>query len=257
MSRRGVPESRILGLRCTSLARIDKIGTLWKASLFGLECAPLGMVAPTHETGRASRMSRADEDPLSCCDGAMHLRSLEIPGLMLIRPGRLRDARGFFSETYSARVFLDHGIGATFVQDNHALSKDKGVVRGLHFQAPPRAQDKLIRVIQGAILDVAVDIRRGSPTYGRHVAVLLSAENWEQLWVPKGFAHGYHTLEPQTEVLYKVTDYYARECERGLAWDDPALLIDWRLASEAPILSERDRGLPTLAELPAYFSYPT
>jgi dTDP-4-dehydrorhamnose 3,5-epimerase len=184
----------------------------------------------------------------------MYVRSLEIPGLKLIRPERFRDARGFFSETYHLRGFQDLGIDARFVQDNHALSLAKGILRGLHFQVPPRAQGKLIRVTRGMILDVAVDIRRGSPTYGRHAAVLLSAKNWEQLWVPEGFAHGYLVLEPETEVLYKVTDYFARECERGLAWNDPALGIDWHLSSEGPILSERDARQPTLAELPAYFA---
>jgi dTDP-4-dehydrorhamnose 3,5-epimerase len=187
----------------------------------------------------------------------MNVRALEIPALKIIQPQRLRDARGFFSETYSARALQHLGIDAAFVQDNHVVSLDKGVVRGLHFQVPPRPQDKLIRVTRGTILDVAVDIRNGSPTYGRHVAVLLSAENWEQLWVPKGFAHGYRTLEPNTEVLYKVTDYYAPECERGLAWDDPALGIDWQLASASPVLSEKDRGYPPLHELPAYFTYST
>jgi len=187
----------------------------------------------------------------------MNWRALEIPALKIIQPQRFQDARGFFSETYSARKFHDLGIDAAFVQDNHVLSLDKGVVRGLHFQVPPHAQDKLIRVTRGMILDVAVDIRKGSPTYGRHVAVLLSAENWEQLWVPKGFAHGYRTLEPKTEVLYKVTDHYAREFERGLAWDDPALGIDWRLGSTPPILSEKDRSYPPLHQLQAYFTYST
>jgi dTDP-4-dehydrorhamnose 3,5-epimerase len=185
----------------------------------------------------------------------MNVRALEIPAVKIIQPQKFADARGFFSETYSARVFQDLGIDAAFVQDNHVLSLDKGVVRGLHFQVPPHAQDKLVRVTRGTILDVAVDIRKGSPTYGRHLAVLLSAKNWEQLWVPKGFAHGYCTLEPDTEVLYKVTDYYAREWERGLAWDDPALAIDWRLAAAPPILSDKDRGYPPLNELPAYFTY--
>jgi dTDP-4-dehydrorhamnose 3,5-epimerase len=185
----------------------------------------------------------------------MRLCPLDIPALKLIRPERLRDARGFFSETYNVRTWQQIGVDARFVQDNHALSLAKGILRGLHFQVPPHAQGKLVRVTRGAILDVAVDIRSGSPTYGRHAAVLLSADNWEQLWIPEGFAHGYHVLEPETEVLYKVTDYFARECERGLAWNDPALAIDWRLSSKEPILSERDARLPTLSELPTYFDW--
>jgi dTDP-4-dehydrorhamnose 3,5-epimerase len=185
----------------------------------------------------------------------MQVRSLKIPALKIIAPKMLRDSRGFFSETYSARVFQESGIDADFVQDNHSLSIEKGIVRGLHFQAPPRAQDKLVRVTRGAILDVAVDIRRGSPTYGQHAAVLLSAANWEQLWVPKGFAHGFCTLEPDTEVLYKVTEYYAPECDYGLAWDDPALGIDWHMTSASPILSDRDRRHPLLSELPDFFTY--
>lgn len=174
---------------------------------------------------------------------------------MVVCPTKLCDDRGFFSETYSARTHAQAGIPDNFVQDNHSLSIDKGTLRGLHFQTRPHAQDKLVRVSRGAILDVAVDIRCGSPTYGRHVAVMLSAENWEQLWVPKGFAHGFYTLEPDTEVIYKVSDYYAPECDRGLAWDDPALDIDWHNASVPPILSGRDRKHPRLAELPAYFTY--
>jgi len=182
---------------------------------------------------------------------------LDIPDIKLVVPTRHRDGRGFFSETYHMRALADAGITAEFVQDNHSLSVAKGVVRGLHFQTAPHAQDKLVHVTRGAILDVAVDIRRGSPTYGRHVAVVLSAENWQQLWVPVGFAHGFCTLEPNTEVLYKVTDYYAPECDRGLAWDDPALGIDWPVAAEAAILSDKDRRHPRLAELPAYFTYTT
>ncbi len=187
----------------------------------------------------------------------MDTRSLEIPEVKLVTPRIFRDARGFFSETYNARALAQSGIAASFVQDNHSLSVEKGVVRGLHFQAPPHAQDKLVRVTRGAILDVAVDIRRGSPTYGRHVAAVLSAENWTQLWAPQGFAHGFCTLEPNTEVLYKVTDYYAPECDRGLAWDDPALGIKWPMAPGAAILSDKDRLHPPLAGLPAFFNYTT
>jgi dTDP-4-dehydrorhamnose 3,5-epimerase len=179
----------------------------------------------------------------------MDIKALDIADIKLIKPKIFRDGRGFFSETYNKRAFADAGIGAEFVQDNHSLSREKGVVRGLHFQSPPRAQDKLVRVVRGAIFDVAVDLRRSSPTYGRHVSAVLSAENWCQLWVPKGFAHGFCTLEPDTEVVYKVTDLYAPECDKGIAWDDPALGIEWPVAARAAIVSDKDRRHPKLSEL--------
>ncbi len=185
----------------------------------------------------------------------MHVERLAIPDVVVLTPRIFRDARGFFSETWNRRALGEAGIEADFVQDNHSLSRDKGVVRGLHFQTPPHAQDKLVRVIRGRVLDVAVDIRRGSPTFGRHVAVELSAENWRQLWVPRGFAHGFCTLEPDTEVLYKVTDYYAPECDEGLLWNDPALGIDWPVGEGEAILSEKDRSHPRLAELPEVFQF--
>ena len=185
----------------------------------------------------------------------MDVRALAIPEIKLITPKIHRDGRGFFSETYNARTLADAaGIEAVFVQDNHSLSVDSGVVRGLHFQTAPRAQDKLVRVVRGAIFDVAVDIRRGSPTFGQHVSAVISAENWAQLWVPKGFAHGYCTLETDTEVIYKVTDTYAPDCDKGLAWDDPALGIVWPVAAKDAILSPKDLKHPRLAELPVYFS---
>lgn len=183
----------------------------------------------------------------------MEVTRLEIPDVMLITPKRHNDTRGFFSETYNQAEFAKIGIVASFVQDNHSLSRQKGTVRGLHFQVPPRAQDKLIRVCRGAIFDVAVDIRHRSPTFGKSVTVVLSAENWHQLWVPKGFAHGFCTLEPDTEVVYKVSDLYAPECDKGLAWDDPSLKIDWPVTREAAILADKDRRYPTLADLPVYF----
>jgi dTDP-4-dehydrorhamnose 3,5-epimerase len=184
----------------------------------------------------------------------LHVEPLAIPEVKLVTPKIHRDARGFFSETYNAPALAAvAGIDAVFVQDNHSLSVETGVVRGLHFQIAPRAQDKLVRVARGSILDVAVDIRRGSPTYGRHVSAILSAQNWAQLWVPKGFAHGYCTLEANTEVLYKVTDVYAPDCDRGLAWDDPALGIDWPVAAGKAILSPKDTRNPRLADLPPYF----
>lgn len=185
----------------------------------------------------------------------MDVRALAIPEVKLITPKIHRDGRGFFSETYSSRALAQEaGIDLAFVQDNHSLSVEAGVVRGLHFQIAPHAQDKLVRVARGSILDVAVDIRRGSPTYGKHVAAVLSAENWAQLWVPKGFAHGYCTLEPNTEVLYKVTDVYAPDCDRGVIWNDPTIAIAWPAVAKNAIMSAKDLKLPALADLPAYFS---
>lgn len=185
----------------------------------------------------------------------MKVQSLSIPDIKLIVPTVHRDARGFFCETFSAHALGEAGIEADFVQDNHSLSVAKGVVRGLHFQTPPHGQGKLVRVVRGAILDVAVDIRKGSPTFGHHVAERLSADNFHQLWVPVGFAHGFATLEPNTEVVYKVTDYYAPDCDRGLAWDDPSLAIDWTIAAGAATLSEKDKKHPRLADLETPFTY--
>lgn len=176
-----------------------------------------------------------------------------IPEVKVIKPARFGDARGFFSEVYNRDRFFKAGLEFDFVQDNHSWSAKAGTVRGLHFQSHPFAQDKLVRVIRGRILDVAVDIRRSSPTYGRHVAVELSAENWLQLLVPIGFAHGFCTLEPDTEVLYKVTGSYSAEHDRGIAWDDPDLAIDWPVQADAAILSEKDLRHPHLTDLPAYF----
>jgi dTDP-4-dehydrorhamnose 3,5-epimerase len=178
----------------------------------------------------------------------MKIESLAIPDVKLITPNVFRDARGTFCETWNAQAFADAGIDATFVQDNHAASNEPGTVRGLHYQIAPMAQDKLVRVVRGAVCDVAVDLRRGSPTYGRHVKVLLSAENGIEMWVPKGFAHGYVTREPDTVVLYKVTAYYAPGCERGILWNDPRLAIDWGLEVSRAILSDKDRALPMLAD---------
>jgi dTDP-4-dehydrorhamnose 3,5-epimerase len=187
----------------------------------------------------------------------MKVEALSIPEVKLVTPAVFKDERGFFSETFNAKALASAGISETFVQDNHSLSVPRGVVRGLHFQAPPHDQAKLVRVVRGAILDVAVDIRHGSRTFGKHVTCVLSAANWSQLWVPSGFAHGFCTLEPDTEVIYKVTDYYAPASDRGLRWDDPALGIAWPVAPSEAILSPKDRTHPTLAELPVYFRYAT
>ncbi len=178
----------------------------------------------------------------------MKIESLSIPDVKLLTPKIFRDARGFFSETWNERGLAEAGISAHFVQDNHALSANKGTVRGLHFQLPPKAQDKLVRVTKGAILDVAVDLRKASSTFGKSVSAVISAENWAQIWVPKGFGHGYVTLEPDTEVIYKVTDYYSPENEGGIAWNDPSLGIDWGVTRETAIVSEKDADLPRLEE---------
>ena len=185
----------------------------------------------------------------------MQVIPTEIAEVKQIRPVRHRDPRGFFSEIFREDVLRQHGIDIVFVQENHSLSGNRGVVRGLHFQVPPEGQAKLVRVGAGSILDVAVDIRHGSPSYGRHVAIVLSAADGNQLFVPEGFAHGFCTLEPNTEVVYKVNRYYSPECDRGLLWNDPALGIDWRLGGNAPILSDKDRRQPGLAELPQHYRY--
>lgn len=179
----------------------------------------------------------------------MQIESTAIHDVKIVMPKKHGDSRGFFSETYNRRAMAELGLDLDeFVQDNHSLSAERHVLRGLHFQIPPHAQAKLVRVVRGAILDVVVDIRRRSPTFGQHVAVVLSAENWKQIYVPKAFAHGFATLEPNTEVIYKVTDYYAPECDRGLLWNDPELAIDWGEAARAPILSDRDKKHPRLAD---------
>lgn len=180
---------------------------------------------------------------------ALRVTSLAIPDVLLIEPARHGDERGFFSEVWSRTALAAAGLDIDFMQDNHSLSRHAGVLRGLHFQRPPSAQGKLVRVGRGAILDVAVDLREDSPTYGQHVAAELSAANWCQLWVPRGFAHGYCTLEPDTEVLYKVDAPYDRAAEAGIAWDDPDLAIDWPVSPEDAVLSGKDRTAPRLAEI--------
>lgn len=170
----------------------------------------------------------------------------------MIKPDRFGDHRGFFAETYSQRVYLESGINERFVQDNHSLSAEIGTVRGLHFQAPPAAQAKLVRCGRGAIFDVAVDIRKGSATYGKWVGYELSAENGAQLFIPAGFAHGFATLQSDSEIIYKCSDYYAPESEGALRWDDPAIGIVWPL-KDAAILSEKDAVAPVLANLDSPF----
>jgi dTDP-4-dehydrorhamnose 3,5-epimerase len=181
------------------------------------------------------------------------IERLAIPDVWTFTPARYEDERGWFSETFNTAVLAEALEGVAFVQDNQALSRAKHTLRGLHFQAPPAAQDKLVRVLRGAVRDVAVDIRRASPSYGRWVSVVLSAENRVQIFVPKGFAHGYLTLEPDTEVFYKVSDFYSPQNEGGLAWDDPALAIDWGVAASDVVMADRDRQQPRLAGLGAVF----
>jgi dTDP-4-dehydrorhamnose 3,5-epimerase len=178
----------------------------------------------------------------------IEVRPLELEGLFEIRPRRFRDERGFFSEVWRDEWLSEIGLDARFVQDNHSHSRARGVLRGMHFQLPPAAQDKLIRVGRGSIFDVAVDIRSGSPTFGRWAGIVLSAEEWNQLLVPSGFAHGFVTLEPDTEVLYKTSAAYAPELERAIRFDDPAIAIDWPIDADELILSEKDRMAPYLAE---------
>ncbi|MEQ8396371.1 dTDP-4-dehydrorhamnose 3,5-epimerase [Thalassobaculum sp.] len=184
----------------------------------------------------------------------MQVDSLAIPEVKIVKPRKFGDNRGFFSETYSKPAFEAAGLALDFVQDNHSLSAAPGVLRGLHFQLPPFAQDKLLRVVRGRIFDVAVDIRHGSPTFGQWVSAEISAADWNQILVPIGFAHGFVTLEPDTEVIYKVTAPYAPEHDRGIAWDDPDIGIAWPLDGIEPTLSEKDTRHPRLADLPVHFS---
>ncbi len=174
----------------------------------------------------------------------MRIEALAIPEVKILWPRRFEDNRGFFSETWNSRTLRDQGLDFDFVQENHSLSKQVGTVRGLHFQAPPRAQDKLVRVVKGRIYDVAVDLRRVSSTYGKWVGVEISAESWNQILVPVGFAHGFCTLEPDTEVVYLVSDYWAAETERALRWDDPNLAIDWPIDPCQATLIDKDLAAP-------------
>ena len=177
----------------------------------------------------------------------MRVTPSELPDVKLIVPKKFEDERGFFVETYNQKVLADHGIDTVFVQDNHSLSRPAGTVRGLHFQIAPVAQHKLVRVTRGSNFDVADDIRTGSPTYGRHVALTLSADDPTQLLIPVGFAHGFCTLEPDTEVMYKVSAFYSREHDMGISWNDPALAIAWPVTPERATLSDKDKRNPVLA----------
>jgi dTDP-4-dehydrorhamnose 3,5-epimerase len=183
----------------------------------------------------------------------MQVTELEIPAVKLIVPKRFNDRRGFFSEIYNSRLLADAGITDTFVQDNLSLSTDVGTIRGLHFQTPPHSQSKLVRVSRGRILDVAVDLRGSSSTYGRHVSAEISSENRAQIYIPLGFAHGFCTLEPDTEVVYKVSSYYAPRADAGVLWSDPDLGINWPVRHDRVIVSEKDARLPLFKTIEGYF----
>lgn len=182
----------------------------------------------------------------------MEIERTALEGVLILTPRRFGDARGFFCETWNRTRLQEAGIDIDFVQDNHSLSARTGTIRGLHFQAPPRAQAKLVRCGRGVLFDVAVDIRRGSPTYGRWTGVELSFENGRQLLVPAGFAHGFATRAPDTEIIYKCSDTYAPETEGALRWDDPEIGIDWGLSGD-PLLSDKDAAAPGLADLDSPF----
>jgi dTDP-4-dehydrorhamnose 3,5-epimerase len=183
----------------------------------------------------------------------IEIRSTAIPEVKLILPLRITDSRGFFSEVYRHDEFVAAGLPIKFVQENQSLSIEANTVRGLHYQAHPFAQGKLIRVLRGRIFDVAVDLRASSPTYGKHVSAELSAENWQQMFMPVGFAHGFCTLESNTEVVYKVTCYYSHAHDFGVAWNDPDIGIDWPVLAPKAILSEKDKNQPRLAEVGPIF----
>jgi dTDP-4-dehydrorhamnose 3,5-epimerase len=185
----------------------------------------------------------------------MQITATALPGVMLLVPRRFGDDRGFFAETWSRRVLAEAGIDIDFVQDNHSLSATPGTVRGLHFQSPPHAQDKLVRCGRGVLFDVAVDIRVGSPTYGKWVGYELSAENGHQLLIPRGFLHGFMTCAPDTEIVYKCSDFYAPDCDGAVRWDDPDLAIDWPHVGAMPILSAKDAAAPLMADFASPFSY--
>jgi dTDP-4-dehydrorhamnose 3,5-epimerase len=177
----------------------------------------------------------------------MNFLKTRIPDVVVIEPAVYGDGRGFFLESYRKDLFSKNGISADFVQDNHSLSQ-KGILRGLHYQAAPKAQGKLVRCVRGRVFDVAVDIRKGSPTFGQWTSEILSAENKKMIYIPPGFAHGFLSLEDGTEVLYKTTDLYSPEHERGIAWNDPALGISWPETGVKPVLSEKDKKFPLLKE---------
>ena len=185
----------------------------------------------------------------------MDISSLDLADVKLLTPRHIGDERGYFAETFRADIFAQQVGDFTFVQDNESLSARKGTIRGLHFQSQPHVQGKLVRCTAGALFDVAVDIRRGSPTFGQWVSETLTPENGKQMWIPPGFAHGFCSIEPDTVICYKVTGYYSAECDRGLRWDDPPIGIAWPDVADADTLSTKDRQQPLLADLPEYFTW--
>ena len=185
----------------------------------------------------------------------MLVQSFDIPDIKLFIPKHIGDERGYFAETFRADLFAQHCGDFAFVQDNESLSVRQGTIRGLHFQSEPHAQGKLVRCTAGALFDVAVDIRCGSPTFGRWVGEMLTPDNGKQLWVPAGFAHGFCAVAPNTVICYKVTDYYSAECDKGLCWDDPAIGIAWPEGADPDTLSPKDRQQPRLVDLPEYFAW--
>ncbi|WP_187431727.1 dTDP-4-dehydrorhamnose 3,5-epimerase (plasmid) [Roseobacter fucihabitans] len=185
----------------------------------------------------------------------MQIEKTKLAGVFILTPRRFGDARGFFSESWSARAMAEQGLDYAWVQDNHSLSMQAGTVRGLHFQSPPHAQAKLVRCGRGAFFDVVVDIRRGSPTYGQWVGAELSFENGRQILVPTGFLHGFATRVPETEIIYKCSDYYAPDCDGAIRFDCPQIGIDWELDDLEPVLSEKDAAAPGLANFNSPFTY--
>jgi dTDP-4-dehydrorhamnose 3,5-epimerase len=185
----------------------------------------------------------------------MKIEPLAIAEVLLITPPRFTDSRGFFSETWVQSKLQAQGFSQASVQDNHSYSSGAGTIRGLHCQIAPSIQGKLVRVVRGSVWDVAVDIRHGSPSYGKHVAVTLSAENWAQLWIPPGFLHGFCTLEPDSEVIYKVTADYDKNAERAVIWNDPELALPWPVEPGQALLSDKDRLAPRLAECDEWYRY--
>lgn len=186
----------------------------------------------------------------------VEVRSLGLDGVLEIVPPKFQDERGFFSETWNAEKLAKAGVEIEFVQDNHSYSALRGVLRGLHFQTPPFAQDKLVRVLRGSVFDVAMDIRKGSPSFGRWVGVTLSEKKWNQILVPKGFAHGFVTLEPDTEVIYKVSAPYSQPNDRSVRFDDPDIAIDWPVPAAEMTVSAKDGAAPRLSEIETGFVYP-
>jgi dTDP-4-dehydrorhamnose 3,5-epimerase len=185
----------------------------------------------------------------------MQVEKTALAGVVILTPIRHGDERGFFSESWNRQTLLGHGIDVDFVQENHSLSRQAGTVRGLHFQTPPQAQAKLVRCGRGRLFDVAVDLRRGSPTYGGWVGVELSFDNGRQLFIPAGFAHGFVTREPGTEIVYKCSAPYAPDCDRAIAFDDPDIGIDWGVTRQAAILSDKDAAAPAFGDLDTPFRW--